>query len=476
MPATRCACCAAGLGFTFTALLTWTAGIGLTTAVYSVISAVLIRELPFENSARLVRLADVRRRDGQVARVSPGNFVDWKRETRTLDALALATFWPGRLQGPDGDPEQAAAMTISHGFFEMLGVAPEQGRLFTPDEYGASMPIGSDDTHPTVAIVSHEVSQRLFQGHGVGATVQFGGRSLAIVGVMPEDFDLEGISDRTVAPELWVPGVPEEQSRGARLAEAVGRLAPGATVQAAQRELDVISQRLSAAYPAENRDWSVRVATPLASATNNVRRQISLLAAAACCVLLIACANVANLLLASSSSRRAELATRVAIGASRGRLISQLLTESVMLSLLGGLGGVLLAQGAVRALTTLAPGNIPRLDEIVVDGRVLIFAFGLAIAVGIGCGLVASLSSTGPQKDLSSRAGRIGVVSRRRFREGLTVLQVALALVLVVAAGLLGRTVRAVGRVELGFDPHQVISVQLNPDLRTFRRVRAVSG
>jgi predicted permease len=464
--------------FTVAAVLTLTAGIGMTTAVFSVVYAVLIRELPFRESHRLVRLHDVNTSGSEPARVTPGNFADWTREAKTLDGLALATFWPGRLQGPAGEPEQTSAMTVSEGYFELLGVRPEQGRLFTADEYRPLMPSGSGRLYPSVAVISRQLWQRVLEGAGggVGSTIQFGGQTLVVVGIMPETLNLQGLADWREPPSLWVPGTPDVRARRARLAEAIGRLAPGVAIADAQREFDAISERLASAYPAANREWRVRVAVPLETATNSVRRQIWLLAAAAFCILVIACANVANLLLANSSARRAELATRIAIGASRGQLIRQLLTESVVLSFAGCGGGVLLALGAVRAIKSLAPANVPRLAEIVVDVRVLAFAIALAVAVGIACGLVASMSSRSLREDTSSRSGGVDVAGRgRRFREALTVVQVALALLLVVASGLLVRTVYALGRVELGFDPRQTISVQLNADFRQFGSVAAVA-
>ena len=256
-------------------------------------------------------------------------------------------------------------------------------------------------------------------------------------------------------------------SRRNRGATAIARLAPGVSRQQAQAEFDAISRTLADAYP-EDADWSVKIVSPLDSVVTPVRGQLWLLGAAALCVLLIAAANVSNLLLAHASGRRLELATRAALGATRAHLVRQLLTEGLVLSGMGGALGFALAYWAVPALVALAPDAVPRRAEIAVDGRVLAFALVASAVVGIACGLAAGLSVRRRSLGTAIRSGRLDARSHGRlFRQGLTVGQVALALLLIVAAGLLVRTVQALGAVELGFDPHHVISVSASPDRRT---------
>ena len=331
------------------------------------------------------------------------------------------------------------------------------------------------ETGPSVAILSHALWRERFGGRSnvVGTTFTVGGRVFEVVGVMPAELDIRGVS-RFPDARYWLPGRPNTAgamgSRRNRGATAIARLAPGASRQQAQAEFDVISRALAGAYP-EDAGWSVKVVSPLDSVVTGVRNGLWLLGAAAFCVLLIAAANVTNLLLAHASGRRLELATRAAIGATRAHLVRQLLTEGLVLSGLGGTLGIALAYWAVPTLVALAPATVPRLDEIAVDGRVLAFALATSVVVGIACGLAASVSL---DRGCFFRSGRVDARSHgRRFRQGLTVAQVAIAVLLVVAAGLLVRTVRALGALELGFDPHNVISVTANPD---HRRIGGIGG
>jgi putative ABC transport system permease protein len=299
---------------------------------------------------------------------------------------------------------------------------------------------------------------------------------LEVVGVMPAELDIRGVS-RFPNARYWLPGRPNTAgamaSRRNRGATAIARLAPGASRQQAQAEFDAISRALADVYP-EDAGWSVKVVSPLESVVKPIRTVLWLLSAAAFCVLLIASANVTNLLLAHAWGRRLELATRSAIGATRAHLVRQLLTEGLVLSTLGGTLGVALAYWSVPTLVALAPDTVPRLEDISVDGRVLTFALAISIVIGIGCGLAAGLSMDRRSFGMASRSRRVDARSHgRRFREGLTVAQVALALLLVVAAGLLVRTVRALGALDLGFDPHNVIAVGANPD---HRKVGGIAG
>jgi predicted permease len=464
--------------FAATVVLTLAVGVGLNTAAFSVISGVLLRGLPLPNGPRVVRLQTVEAATpDDLQDASSADFLDWQAQAKTLDALALSTLSPGTLIVDGGEPTMASGLVVTDRFFDIIGVRPAVGRAFTVDEYRNGTMVNRFETGPSVAILSHTLWQTQFGGRAdvVGTTFRAGERVLRVVGIMPAGLDLRGVS-RFPNAQYWLPGRPNTagamSSRRNRGVTAIGRLAPGVSRQQAQAEFDAIGRALAEAHP-EDAGWSVKVLSPLASVVATVRLQVWLLGTAALCVLLIAVANVANLLLAHASGRRLELATRVAIGATRAHLVRQLLTEGLVLSGIGGVLGVALAYAGVPALVGLAPETVPRLDAIVVDGRVLAFALATSIIVGVACGLAAGLS-LGPRRlGLAVRSGRLDARHHgRRFRQGLTAGQVALALVLVVAAGLLVRTVRALDAQELGFDPRHVISVSASPS----RQIRGMAG
>ena len=460
-------------GFASTVVLTLAIGIGLNTAVFSVVSGVLLRALPLPNGDRVVRLAAVESTSpGEFQNTSSADFLDWQARAKTVDAMALSTLSPGGiLLTENGEPETAAGLVVTERFFDIIGAVPAMGRMFTANEYRDGTMLNRLDTRPGVAILTHTLWRERFGSRSgvVGTTFSAGGRTLQVVGVMRPDLDMRGLSSFPDA-RYYLPGRPNTEgvmsSRQNRAVTAIARLAPDVSRQQAQAEFDVISRALADAYP-EDAGWSVKVVSPLESVVTAVRIQVWLLGAAAFCVLLIAAANVTNLLLAHASGRRLELATRIAIGATRARIVRQLLTEALVLSVLGGALGIALAYWAVPLLIALAPNTVPRLDEIAVDNGVLAFGLVTSVGVGIACGLTAALSMD--RRSLSAAIRSSGVHARshaQRFRQGLTVVQVALALVLIVAAGLLVRTVRALDAVELGFDPQNVISVSANSDDR----------
>ena len=267
----------------------------------------------------------------------------------------------------------------------------------------------------------------------------------------------------------------------------MGRLAPGVSVETAQAELEVLAAQLAAAYPDANANHGARVVPLLETIVSDVRAQLWFLFGAASCVLLIGCANLVNLLLAHESGRREDLATRLALGASRGRLLRQTMTQGVVVALLGCAAGVLIASLVVPAIVAAAPARIPRLDEVSIDFRVIVFATVVSLVIGIGCGIVAHLSvGRFDQRGGGRLAGADAASSGRRFRQGIAVAEIAIALMLVIAAGLMVRTFRAVGALKLGFDPTRVIAVGLTPDLASTKknefeselvaRVRALPG
>ena len=460
-------------GFAVITLVTLALGIGLNTAVFSVVSAILLRPLPIPESARLVRLFDVSPPpEREAGDVSSTNFLDWQAQTRTLDAVALIGGRPSTLTG-SGDAELILAMTVSPDFVRVMSARPALGRLFTPADYAPQaaqfqQPAQQrEDVEPSVVILGHDLWRRRFGGRPdiVGSTVRLDGRNVEVVGVMREDFAFTEISGWGHA-DCWLPRAPDPQQRRARMFTAVGRLAPGRSLAQAQAEFDVIASQLAVKYPKANKDRGIRLSPLLQAQTATVRAELWLLLGAAACVLLIGCANVANLLLAHASGRRLELATRVALGATRAHLFRQTLTESLLISVAGGAAGFALAIWALPALVALAPPETPRLHEISVDWQMLAFAGVASVVVGLACGLavVLSMDRVNPQRGGLRPSGADTAHHGRRFRHGLIVVEIALALMLVVAAGLLVRTMRVLGGQELGFDPRNVIGVGFSLD------------
>ncbi len=468
------------------AFVTLAVGIGLNTAAFSVVNGVLIRRLPYPSAERLVRIFEVSPAPERSATdVSPGNFVDWAAQTKTLDAIGIYGGRPGTLIA-HGDPEWIYAMSVSEGLLDMFGTQPMLGRLLVSGDFEAlrtyyHTPAAQRPEAaplPRAIILGYELWQQQFSGRldVVGTTARFAGTPVEIVGVMPRGFGFTdmGWGEQAAA---WVPDVPDSRERRPRYRRAIGRLAPGVSIETARAEFDVMARRLADAYPRANAGRGILLSNLLDITVADARTLLWLLLAAATAVLVIACANVANLLLAHASGRRLELATRVALGASRGHLVRQTITEAVCLGSIAGAGGLLMAYLALPWLLRLAPVELPRISEISIDLRVLIFSFGVSLAVSLACGLIACLSISG---DAWARVPRSGGADAgfagRRVRHVLAITEIALALVLVVAAGLLVRTVRAVGALPLGFNPSRTLSVGLSGSSQDFARAGAVSS
>ena len=463
-------------GLMASGILTLTVGIGLNTALFTVVTGVLLRPLPIPHSERLVRLFEVNSREpGNLRGVSPGNVTDWIAETKTLDKLAATAAASWTVVIPGKSPERISTAEVGRGFFEMSDVGPELGRLFVETDYvrGGTMFVQPRNyAGPGVVVISDGFWRRQFGARPdvLGHTFLLDGHRVEVIGVLPADFSAEGLLSAWKA-DIWTAKIPDPVWRRGRYLAAVGRLAPGVSIERAQAEFDAISARLARAYPTEDGGWTVRLLPPLETIVRDVRRQLWLLWSAAGCVLLIAAANLSNLLLVSVSGRQHELAARVAVGATRWRLVRQLLVESLILCGLGGLGGGLLAYWAVPLLVRLAPANVPRLAGIVVDGDVAAFAFALALAIGVACGLVACAPVRRLAAPASMALRQRGLHGPgRRLRHALTTVQVSLAVLLVIATGLLVRTERALQAVDLGFDPTNVLAANLNPSPSTFQR------
>jgi putative ABC transport system permease protein len=459
-----------GLGrspaFTAVAGLTLALGIGANTAIFSVVNAVLLRPLAYAEPGQLVAVtSSLTGRGVADVPVSAPELNDYRHE---VDAFAdVAGAWPININLTEsGEPERIAAAVVSPNFFRLLGATPVLGRDFTEQDAGGHIGF--------VALISYQLWQRRFGGDRgvIGRTVRLDDDPMTIIGVLPPDF--RHPIESTGAPlELWAPvdlTDPDPQfvnNRQARVLQAVARLKPGRTPADAQHALDALRTRWATQYPdayPPGAGWRVD-AVPLADrVVGKVRPALLILLGAVGCVLLIACANVANLLLARSSARGREIAIRTALGGSRASIVRQLLTESVVLAALGGALGLLLAVWGTGGLSSLAALYLPRASDIGVDRTVLAFTAGLVLLTGIGFGLLPALHAT--RLDLqtvlkeSGKSATAGA-SRSRLRSGLVVAEVALALMLLAGAGLLLRSFERLIRVEPGFDPAGLLTLQI---------------
>jgi predicted permease len=456
--------------FTVVAALTLAVGIGANTAVFSLVDGVLLRPLPYKDSDRLVMLwTDDPRRDIHEEATSYPTFEDWKRQSNSFEDMAICSRGNPVTLTNSSEPERIQAELVSANLFSLLGTAPALGRTFSSAE---------EQRRERVVVLSHRLWAHRFGSSPsvVGKTLEINGESSLVIGVMPVGFYFPSKDT-----QLWQPATLDsrwDRNRNNRFADwwrVVGRLKSGVTLAQAQAEMNAIGDRLSRAYPTSDADFAgfgVNVVPLLVQVTGkHMRFALSVLFAAVVVVLLIACSNVANLLLARGAGREREFALRMALGAGRSRLLRQLLTESAALSVLAGLLGIALASVGVRALVALSPRNIPRLDEVGVDARVLAFTLGISLLTGILFGLVPAwkVSRSDPNEFLKEggRGGLAGVRSRRT-RGLLVVVELALAVVLLSAAGLLVRSFRAVATVDPGFRTERALTMSLlAPQSRT---------
>jgi len=464
-------------GFTTVAVLTLALGIGSTSTIFSVTEAVLLRPLPFRDPGGLVAVSQ-RGTDGQATGV-PVSFTKYEAirdQARTLDRVAV--YYPLSVSlGGESEPEQVAAAHVSGDLFDLLGTAAARGRAFSADEQA---PGG-----PDVAVIAEALWQRRFGGDPgrLGRTIRLDGRDVAVIGVLPGSFRFP---PQVPEPQVWLPRAFDVDSltaaqvhSGASYLSLVARLRPGATVAQAQADLEAIDARYRERFGSyvDAARYRLQAQSLAESLRGDSRRPLAVLMAAVAFVLLIVCTNVASLQLARAGARAREISVRKALGASRSRLLRQLLVESLVLSVLGGALGVLLATAALPLLPRVTAGTLPRLEESRIDGTVLLFSLALCVATALAFGVVPALhASRGDLRDGLAQGGRGSSDGGARLRlRVLFVGEVALALVLLTGAGLLVRSLAGLVGVDPGFRPEGVVAVPVVlPPARYTEPVRQV--
>jgi len=450
-------------GFTTVAVAALALGMGANTAIFSVVNAVLLAPLPYPQSDRIMRLdRSFKGQSGGGSSVSIPKFMAWKKANRTFQSMAIYDFsGPGLNLGSGDRPQQVKGIHVSAEYFDVFGVSPSAGRTFLPQE---DLPNG-----PKTAVLGNDLWRTRFSSDPsvLGRPILLGGDTYTVIGILPASFHSDPPADVFLAMQAD----PDSTNQGHYLL-AAGRLKPGVTLDSANANLAVGGEQFRAANPKwMDKDESVS-AMPLRDAlVGNVRQALLILVGAVAFVLLIACANVANLLLARAAGRQREIAIRTAIGASRGHLIRQLLTESVLLSTLGGVAGLFIGAWSVPLLLAVSPGDLPRVnaeDHVAtaisaLDWHVLAFTFGIVLVTGVLFGLLPALriSKLDVNSVLKEASGRSGTGLRHnRVRSILVAAEMALAVILVAGAALMIRTFVGLRSVHPGFDPHNVITMQ----------------
>jgi putative ABC transport system permease protein len=442
-------------GFTLIAVLTLALGIGANTAIFSVVNAVLLRPLPYENPGQLVRLwADNSGQRTEQKPFAPAEITDFRDQLTAFEAIGLFDIGgSGNLTG-GAQPERVNEAEATPGLFTALGVRPILGRTFSSDE--------TEVKRSKVALISEGLWRRRFGADPdfAGRTVQLDGENFTVVGVLPTSFKFPEKVD------LWLPfsftAADWKNDRQHYYVESVGRLRPGVTMAQARAELETIIHRLSPNFPAWRKKWGVTLVPMHEQVVGKVSSTLWILFGAVSFVLLIACVNVANLLLARAASRQQEIAIRAALGAGRPRIVRQLLTESLLLAVSGGGAGALIAVGAIKLFSISLLASLPRAEEVTVDGRALWFTMAVSIVTGVVFGLTPALQGSNPNlNETLKEGGRHSSGSRAGLRNLLVVSEIALSLVLLVGAGLLVKSFLRLQSVNAGFDPHNVLTMQV---------------
>jgi putative ABC transport system permease protein len=443
-------------GFTVVAVLTLALGIGANTAIFSVVNAVLLRPLPYHDPESLVMVWETdSNRNVNEEWVSPPNFLDWSSQNRVFQHMAAFTVRSFNLSGVE-EPQRLEGYRVSASLFPLLGVEPALGRAFQSDEdrFGGLR----------VVLLSHGLWQRRFGADPqvIGRTLTLNDESVTIMGVMPPGFSFPGRE-----ADLWVPmafTATDKSTRGGHYLRVVGRLQPGITLDQAQAEMNTIARRLEREYPASNTGAGVNLVSLHEAVVSDVQPTLLVLLGAVGFMLLIVCANIANMLLARAVMREKEIAIRTALGAGRRRIVRQLLTENLLLALLGGVVGLLLALWGLDLLLLLNPGTIPRLEETSIDTQVLGFALGISLLTGIVFGSVPAMRVSSPDLNETLKEGgrRPAGASRHRLRSFLVLSEVALTLVLLIGAGLMINSFLRLQSIDPGFNPDNLLTMRVD--------------
>jgi putative ABC transport system permease protein len=468
-------------GFTMIAALTLALGIGANTAIFSVLNSVLLNPLPYEQSDRLVMVWDNnvdldRRNEGP----SPGNYQDLRNAPGIFESSA-AWYVTARTLTGEQDAEQAQCALVTPDFFATLRVEAARGRVFSAAQtQGVAMTLATQyASGDRMVVISDALWRRRFGASpdAVGAKLTINGVDWRVLGIMSPQFSLP---DREV--DLWIPWdlsrtyaprYADGPPRDFRFLKIVARLQPGQTQEQAQARLTAFSAGLAERHPKENKGWQSQLTPMLEDQVGKTRPLLLLLMAAVAMVLLIACANVASLWLTRAAGRRREAAVRAALGATHARLMRQWLTESLLLALLGGAIGLAMARYGLTALLSLAPDGIPRLDEVTIDRSVLLFALGVTALTGLLTGLFPAWRNARTELATTLKEGKASGVGPQRFRHALVVAEIALALTLLVGAGLLTRSFARLIAVEPGFDTRNLLTMHISLNGQTYGRGKA---
>ena len=441
-------------GFLFVAIATLALGIGATTAMFTVVNSVLLRPLQFREPERIVLLQSIYSKVGTPGDcMSVPDIVDWQQQGTSFEQIAAFTSG-GTFLGIGDEIERVRSTAVSADFFPLFGTAPISGRAIQASD--------APDDAPWVVVISYGLWQRRFGGAAdvVNRQITFNGHNATVVGIMPAGFNYPHDT------EMWYAFLlnPAREVRYNRYVEVAARLKPGVSIARAQSELDTINQRLSQTYVASNSGWGVVLSDFREHLVGGLRTSLFMLFGAVGFVLLIACANVANLLLARAAYRQKEIALRTALGASRLRIVRQLLTESVLLWVVSGAVGLALSVWLIKLLVAISPPNTPRFDEIRLNWQVFLFAFGVTILAGLIFGLIPALqTSRFNLNDTLKESGRSGGPGGRRNRVGglLIVSEVALSFVLLAGAGLLIKSFAMLREIDPGFKPDNVLTFRV---------------
>jgi putative ABC transport system permease protein len=444
-------------GFALTAIGVLSLGLAATVTMFSVTDQVLLRPLPYPEPERIVTLWETRDSTDDALEVAPGNLLDWRARSQLFEHIAGVEPWSLDVAG-DPRPEVWFAGRVTAGFFESFGVSPLAGRFFRSDEYQK----GRDQ----VVVIGEGFWRRRFGADPgvIGRSFRSDNATFVIVGIAPAAFEPRLLATSAGYRDVWLPKAIEDfepRIRGGGYWTAVGRLKSGVTMASGQAEMNAIASQLGREYPATNAKSGVRVMPLREYLVGDVQFALHLLAGAVVLVLLIACVNVANLLLARGSAREREIAVRVALGAPRGRIIQQLLLESLLIAIAGGVVGAALATGALALIARLGPATVPWLDTLHVDARALAFTGAMTIAVALVAGLLPAFRAARVGLATAGRDTSTADATQHRLRAGLVIAEVALALVLVAGASLLIRSFVRLINVDTGFQRDHVLVAQV---------------